>query len=143
MSRASIRFRITTIAVGAVILVLGGVSVALVIAQRSQLTAALDATLRQRADDMATLLAPSRAAPPRLGASQLEGFVQLVGEDGVVIASSPNLDGYQPLRSGYTIGSPERLATVTGLPIDDDSFRMLSRTIEFEGRPAVLHIGTT
>jgi signal transduction histidine kinase len=143
MSRASIRFRITTIAVGAVILMLGGVSVALVIAQRSQLTAALDATLRQRADDMATLLAPPRATPPRLGASQLEGFVQLVGEDGVVIASSPNLDGYQPLRSAYTIGSPERLATVTGLPIDDDSFRMLSRTIEYEGRPAVLHIGTT
>jgi len=140
---ASIRIRITVIAVGAVIVVLAGVAVALVNAQRSQLTATIDATLRQRADDISSLLVAPGGTPEQFGSSEQEGFVQLIATEGEVIAASPNLEGYGQLQVDYQVGDSEQLVTITGLPVDDDEFRMLSRTVSVGGEAAVLHVGTT
>lgn len=140
--RASIRFRLTAIAVSAVVVVLTGVAFGLVTAQRSQLTTSMDTNLRQRAGDIEALLRSATEVPPALTASQQEGFTQLVAAGGPVIAASPNLSGAKQLPIAYDVGRGDRLQTLSGLPVDDDPFRVLSRTVEVDGLPAVLHVGT-
>ncbi len=143
MKPASIRFRVTAIAVVAVATVLAVVAFGVVLYQRSQLTAALDSTLRQRADDIAALVAAAETLPTELGASQQEGFAQLIDGAGEVIAASPNLGRGDQLAIEYTVGDPETLRTMTGLPVDDDAFRVISRTVATRSGPAALHVGTT
>ena len=118
-------------------------AVGVVLSQRSQLTNTLDASLRQRADDIEALVAASAPLPAEFGASEQEGFAQLVTRSGSVVASSPNLEGAPPLALGYPIDGPEVIRTRDDLPVDDDAFRVLSRTVSTSGGPAILHVGTT
>lgn len=143
--RLTIRLRITVLAAAAVTLVLVVTAVALVIGQRRQLTAGLDATLVQRADDLVDLLAVSGGRPDRLGAGQLDGFAQLVGADGGVVAASPNLAGAPAIPRRLDPGQDQAIGTLARLPFDDDRFRVLSRRVDpgsAEG-PAVLHVGAS
>lgn len=133
----SIRFRITALAtaVVAVVLVVGGV--ALVLLQQATLTSTIDDALGQRADDI-TALVESGAVPDPLPEGAGEGFAQLVGQDGSVLVSTPNLTGVPPL--AIPAGAEDRLQTLEGLAIEDDAFRVLSRQIEGVG---TLHVGTS
>ena len=139
----SVRFRITALATVVVALVLTGVSVALVLSQRSQLTSNLDQALRQRADDIASLV--GAAVPDELGAGSEEAFTQLVDAGGSVIAASPSLAGVPPLDIETAGIATERFQTVTGVTKQnsDDDFRVLSRTLTVQGQPAVLHVGAS
>ncbi|NND02584.1 MAG: HAMP domain-containing histidine kinase [Acidimicrobiia bacterium] len=139
----SVRFRITALATVVVALVLIVVSVALVLAQRSQLTSNLDQTLRQRADDIAALVGAT--VPDVLGAGTEEAFTQLVDAGGSVIAASPNLASLPPLEIDTSGIGTERVQTVTGITVQnsDDDFRVLSRTLTVQGQFAVLHVGAS
>ncbi len=135
--RGSVRYRITAIATLVVALVLIFASVTLVSTQRVQLTNGVDAALQQRAADV--LLIQSS----ELGASGEEGFAQLINENNEVIASSPNLTGQAPLPIPYRLGDEDRIQTVSNLAVDDDVFRVLSKTVTSGGGRAVLHVGAT
>jgi len=139
-ARHTIRFRITavaTVAVGAVLIAAG---LGLVLFQRSALTSSVDQNLTQRADDLSALLQGGAPLPESFVPTAREGFTQLVGPDGVVLVSSPDLAGAPPLPLDVPAGAGDSLQTVTGLDVDDDSFRVLSRRLPNIG---VLHIGAT
>ncbi|MDH5505097.1 MAG: ATP-binding protein, partial [Acidimicrobiia bacterium] len=135
--RGSVRYRITAVATWVVALVLIVASVILVATQRVQLTNGVDAALQQRAADI--LLIQSS----ELGASGEEGFAQIINEDTEVIASSRNLAGQPPLPIPYRLGDEDRIQTVDDLAVDDDVFRVLSRTVSTADGRAVLHVGAT
>ncbi|MGH8946654.1 MAG: HAMP domain-containing protein, partial [Acidimicrobiia bacterium] len=140
LKRRSIRFRITAIAAAAaaaVLVVGGGV---LVVLQRVALTATIDQALAQRADDLTALLLESPALPEAFAGSAQEGFSQLVSVDGEVLVSTPNLAGSAALAIDVGPGSRATVQTVTGLDVDDDAFRVLTRRLEGLG---MLHVGTT
>ncbi|MDH3261700.1 MAG: ATP-binding protein [Acidimicrobiia bacterium] len=143
MNRASIRLRVTAIAVAAVAGVLSVVSVALVVVQRNQLASSVDAALAQRAEDIASLIETAEQIPIELAGSQQEGFAQLLDSSGRVISSTPNLKGAPSLPIDYEQSAGEVVRTVRGLEVDDDVFRVLSRTVETGLGRAVLHVGTT
>lgn len=136
--RRSIRFRITAVAVLAVVAVLVVSGVALVVLQRQTLINGIDDALTERADEI-TVLVTSGAVPEQLNPTIREGFAQLVATDGTVVVATPNLAGVEPLTlDGNSTG--DTLQTTTVPDVDDDLFRVLSRPISVLG---VLHVGTT
>jgi len=143
VNRASIRLRITAIAVAAVALVLLAASVLLVAVLRGQLTSSVDTALVQRADDIASLVETAEQIPVELAGSQQEGFAQLLDGSGWVVSSTPNLEGQPSLPIDYDQQTGEVVRTVRALEVDDDVFRVLSRTVETRSGMAVLHVGTT
>jgi signal transduction histidine kinase len=139
----SMRFRITAIATVVVGLVLLGVAAALVASQDRQLIANLDTSLRQRADDIVALLVDD--VPAELGAGGTGALAQLVAADGSVAAASANLIGRPAIEVGLSDSAEDRIRSVSTLTIedDDDSFRILSRSLELATAPYVLHVGAS
>lgn len=137
MRSRSIRLRITAVAtvVVAVILVIAGIS--LVLLQRNSLIASFDQNLIQRADDISSLTEETDP-PDRFASSGDEGFVQMVDDQGLVVASTPNLQGAPALDLGVSPGG-DSIRTVGDLDIDDDAYRVLSRQLEDN----TLHVGAT
>jgi signal transduction histidine kinase len=138
--RRTIRFRITAVATVAVAVVLIVAGLGLVLFQRSALTSSVDQNLTQRADDLSALLQEGSSLPDSFVPTAREGFTQLVGPDGVVMVSSPNLAGAPPLPLDAPAGSGDSIQTVSALAVDDDLFRVLSRRFPNLG---VLHVGAT
>jgi signal transduction histidine kinase len=139
MKPRSIRFRITALATSVVAIMLITAGTVLVLVQQSFLTNNLDMALEQRADDIEALL-EAGSPPDELAQSGTEGFAQLVGEDGEVIAASPNLVPGPPLPVEVPSDGTESIQTIEGLEVDDDLFRVLSRDIDGMG---LLHVGRT
>jgi signal transduction histidine kinase len=110
-----VRTTLASSVVVGVALVVGGV--ALVVVLRGALTKELRATTRLRATELAADL-NSGTQPAELGIGNADDLlIQILGERGEVVASSPNVRGLPPvarLRPGTS-------ATVD-VPIDDDDF---------------------
>ena len=139
---ATVRFRTTALASLVSLVVLAAAGVALVSAQRGLLSRDLDNGLRQRADDL-TELVISGPVPVRPGAVGDDTATQIVTLDGRVVAASPNLGGEtSPIAAPPQRGTVETLRTVGGLPIDDDSFRVLSRRVDAASGPLVIHVAS-
>jgi signal transduction histidine kinase len=137
---AAVRFRITALAALVTFVVLGASGVGLVVAQRHFLVRDLENALRQRADDLEELVAADRV-PARLGAVADDTATQVVTLDGSVVAASPNLDdASRPIAPPPARGGREVLRTVDELPVDDDSFRVLSRRVETSNGARVVHV---
>jgi signal transduction histidine kinase len=137
---AAVRFRITALAALVTFVVLGASGVGLVVAQRHFLVRDLENALRQRADDLEELVAADRV-PARLGAVADDTATQVVTLDGSVVAASPNLDdASRPIAPAPGRGGREVLRTVDELPVDDDSFRVLSRRVETSNGARVVHV---
>ena len=134
--RSGIRVRITAIAVLVVAFTLAIAALLLVQWQRQALTESLDERLSDRADVVEAQVASGVDSPTLAGAS-VEAFAQLVDPDGNVIAGTPGLEtealGLPPAAAADTY------ATVHSLPVDDDTFRVLTRSLP-EG---TLYVGTT
>ncbi len=137
MRSRSIRLRITAVAAVVVAVVLVIAAVSLVLLQRNSLTASFDQNLIQRADDI-SLLTEGTDPPDRFASSGDEGFVQIVDDRGLVVASTPNLQGEPALDLGVSPGE-DSIRTVGDLDIDDDAYRVLSRQLE----GSTLHVGAT
>ena len=115
-------------------------SFALVELQRRALTENIDTSIGLRADDLGALLLDG-ALPGSLGVSDGESaFVQVVDADGEVVAASPNLAAVPAVASSPLLGASE-LGTVSGLPIDDEAFRVLSRTVSTPDGHVTIHVG--
>jgi signal transduction histidine kinase len=136
MRRRSIRFRITALAVGAFVGVLVAVSIALIVVQRAQLTAAVDATLSQRAADIESVVANGQL--PDLASTPEDTFTQIVGPNGEVIAASANL-GRQALPEH--LDQPIRDIELPA--VDEDAFRLLSTYVETDTGRMLLHVGAS
>ncbi|MBK5266627.1 MAG: hypothetical protein JJE47_04265 [Acidimicrobiia bacterium] len=143
MNSSSIRFRISALAAVSVAVVLVLASIGLVAVHRRQLTSNVDLALAQRAQDLTAFVETTDLTAVELSATQQEGFAQLLSADGLVVAFSPNLAGAPPLPIDYAAGTPQTVRTLTGLAVDDDVFRVLSRTVQTASGPGVLHVGTT
>lgn len=138
--RDSIRFRITTIATVLAGLLLAGAAVALVGLQQGQLTSNLDNSLEQRADTYEATIAAEDDTLALSRTNDDDRAIQLVDADGEVVLATPNIDGHPPLGPDL---APDRWQTIveTDLPLlEDDAYRILSRTIPTESGPATLHV---
>jgi signal transduction histidine kinase len=140
MGRGTIRFRLTALAAVAVALVLAAAAIGLVLIQRSQLVAGVDASLQRRADDIETLLDSGDSLPTELGGTE-EDFVQLVTSESGVTANSTNLNGSGPLPL-WAPSTGAAIRTVEVPQIDDEQFRVLSRRVDTTDGPALLHVGS-
>ena len=119
----------------AVVLIVTGV--ALVAVQRQQLIANIDATLEQRADELE--LGFANQMPEVIAGTNVEDrFAQLVTLDGEVVAATANVAG-QPSVAPAPKGR-QSSGTLRFESIEDDDFRLLSRRIELDGQPLVLHV---
>lgn len=134
-----IRFKVTAVALAVltVILVVGGV--VLVASQRASLTATVDQALIQRANDLMAIITTDDDLGGRFPTGAGEGFAQLIGADGSVLASTPNLSGLGPLPVELRDGRSDSIRTISDLADDDDSFRLLTRRLDGFG---LLHVGT-
>lgn len=133
--RGSVRFQVTGLATAIVAAVLVAVGIALVVVQHNSLTAALDDSLRRRADDLATVIAAS--IPATLAGTGDDDAAQVVTPDGVVLVASSNLGGSGPI--GPDPGSRE-LVGEQSIEAADDQFRVLSRSVQSPEGRVVLHL---
>ena len=139
MQTRSIRFRITALASVAVAVVLVAGGAALVLLQRNSLTDSLDQTLTRRADDIVALIDAGNV-PQELAGGPEENFAQLVGPDGEVLVSTPGLSGEPAMPLPLPPDSGDAFQTIEVPQVDDDLFRVLTRTVPDVG---ILHVGTT
>jgi len=130
----TVRFRITVLATLVVFVVLTVTGIGLVVSQRELLTDGVDASLRQRADEIEGLLHddPESAFTRSWGGpTDEDNLTQLVSSDGRVLKQSANIaDVSRPVAEGPVLGAGDDTRTLKHLPLDDDdAFRLLSRTI--------------
>jgi signal transduction histidine kinase len=121
------RFRITAIAVVVSGIVLTLTAVGVVLVMRSRLWDNVDASLAQRADQIeAAAIANPDGPLPNSGDE--ERFAQVLDSNGEVLQATDNVDGL-----GALVDPPSgdrALSTLSGLPIDEDEFRVLARRFE-------------
>ncbi len=139
----SLRLRLTLTAAALVLGVLiAGASLFFEL-QRDQLTSSVDRSLVERADTIADVWNDSvlsdSGLPASFDAADQDRGVQVVDENGVVIASSANLEDEGPIAELQDTDA-ERIRTITETPIGDDKFRVLSRRITIDGQDLVLHV---
>jgi signal transduction histidine kinase len=134
----TLRFRITALAALAVLAVLVTTGIGLVVAQRRLLTENLDDTIRQRADDLGTLVTSGRV--PRTLTSTEDVLVQIATPGGDVLAASPNIAGAPPIGQPPAAGQTEALRTVERPRIAADAFRLLSRRVGGRDQTVVLQV---
>lgn len=137
--RRTIRYRITVTAAAVVAVVMTLAGVVILGVQRAQLTANLDHSLGQRADLLTSELAVS-AESEIPNTNPEDRLVQLVGPDGNVLAATSNVSEFPALPVALTARQVEGFRTVDNLPIEDDTFRLLTRRIDTSSGPSILHV---
>lgn len=138
LSRGSVRLRTTLAATIVVALaLLLGAAAFLGIIDRS-LTSEVLASVRTRANDLGALL-ETGALPGSLVSEQAEDeFIQVIGQDGEILAASSGLGGAPPVVSA----SPGAWQT-TPVPFDDERFLALVTAVEAAGDAHRLIVGRT
>jgi signal transduction histidine kinase len=131
---AALHRKLALLATAIVAVVLAGTAVTLIIWQRHDLIEGVDAALHREADTAAARLISDNFVADNSGEDR---GIQVVGPDGSVIAASTTLAGQPPLAP--TPPSRDQLATLR-LPIDDDSFRLLSRRVDLASGVVTVHV---
>ena len=125
--RLSIRVRTTlgaTVVVG-VALVVAGVLVVLLL--RRDLTASVDAAADLRAEDLVAALEAGRDPASLVAGDDDEALVQIVTEDGRVVAASEDLEGAAALASDEVEGRS------VDVPDESDGYRLVADTADLDG----------
>ncbi|MDH4278440.1 MAG: ATP-binding protein [Acidimicrobiia bacterium] len=135
----SLRFRLTALATIVVAIVLTVTAAALVNVQRRQLTANLDASLEQRADTITAELAEELPDEP-FATNDEDRAVQLVDGQGSILATSTNLIGEAALPNPLGPNDAEMFLTRDDLPLEDDTYRVLTRRVDTRAGEAFLHV---
>ena len=117
---AALHRKLALLATAIMAVVLAGTAITLITWQRHDLIEGVDAALRREADTAQAMLVSDTFVADNSGEDR---GVQIVGPNGSVIAASTTLAGQPPLAPIPT--SRDKIATLR-LPIDDDSFRLLS-----------------
>ncbi|MGI9616902.1 MAG: sensor histidine kinase [Acidimicrobiales bacterium] len=125
----------------AVATVLTLVAIALVTLVERELFNNLDNSLEQRADAYETSFGEKDDDDLNvlLNTNDEDRAAQLVDTTGVVIAATPNLSGSQELE-GFDIVDGQLIRSARVDDLEDDNFRILSRSVETDSGRAVLHL---
>ncbi|MEQ8716141.1 MAG: ATP-binding protein [Acidimicrobiales bacterium] len=137
---STIRFRITVIAGLLVAIVLTASAIGLVVLQRQQLMHNLDASLEQRSDQLGEILV--EGGEPSLvvaNSNDEDRAAQVMDPAGTVLAATTNLEGEAPIAT-LAADEDQRLRTVSDLPLEDDTYRTLSRRVETPSGTLVLNV---
>lgn len=122
MSRVPIRWRLTVTFATVMAVVLVVIGLLLYVQFDSELNRSIDDGLRGRVDALGALIAeqgddgPTAGAGQRLLASE-DGFSQIIGPDGGVIAATPQLHRARLLSSGELVRARRRLVMFTRHPL--------------------------
>ncbi len=137
----SVRVRLTALAVVLTTAAVVAGSFALLANQRSTLTSTIDDALRVRADGVEATLADIEIEPTLANRSDGDAVIQIIDADGAVLAATDNVEGESAIVEPDTsVG--DRVRTITVEPIDEATFRVLTRTIDTEQGPATLAVAT-
>jgi len=139
----SLRFRIALIATAGVLVVLAGGGLTLVSLHRSALTHNLDEGMRQRADQLADLVADGAVPTVLLGGADDDAIAQIVGADGEVVGASPTVAGDGPLIPPGTTIRDGRIRGARFPSVDDTAFRFLSVRRTGPDGEVVIHVAET
>ena len=134
----SLRVRLTALATVFVLAVLLAGAGLLFVLQRGQLAESVDRSLSERADSIEDLVAIGNL-PATFTAEDDDRGVQVIDAAGEVVIASENLDG-QGSVAALASTDDELIRTVDVFPLDDDSFRVLSRRFEANGETFVVHV---
>lgn len=139
---ASVRFRVTALAVLAVLGVLVTTGAVLVVAHRQLLMSNVDEALTQSAANLERSLV-SGVIPPLLGGfGDDDAVAQIVRPDGEVVAATPNVTGESAVAALPT-GRHRTLRRVEHVTEDDSDFRVLARRIDTPSGPLVIVLAAT
>ena len=137
---STVRFRVTALATGVVVVVLVAIGFGLVTNQRRVLTETLDENLAARAGELEPLTA-SGELPPLTNLGDDDTVAQIVSVDGDVLASSPMIEGLppigDPITAGQTIGNGEPLPGIDG------DVRLLSRIVERRDGDVIVYLAAS
>src|SRR5215207_4718701 len=111
----TIRFRITALAVFAVVVVLVAASIALVLAQRALLTENLEDALKQRAGEIRSFVVEGRLPSVLTGIDE-DTVVQVVTPNGEVLAATPNFSGRPAMVEPVTASPPRTIEHLSVSP---------------------------
>lgn len=140
---STIRFRVTAIATGVVLVVLIVTGLVLVAVQRRVLTENLDESIVQHAVEIGADVANGRGATSMKGLGEDDAAAQVVDEDGAVIAASANLLDAPPIADPPPEGADRSVRTVDGLPHDPAVFRIASVRGTGPAGTFVVHVAGT
>lgn len=136
----TVRFRITALASVVVALVLIVVGATLLVVQQRQLHDNLDESLQRRADELvASDVQIDGAVTVLPSAAGDEVVIQVVSPGGEVVAATENAVAIEPIAHPPS-GARDELTTVTALPVEDDAYRILSRSTMIDGDAVVVHV---
>ena len=145
MSKLSLRLRLALAFTLAMALVLAGAGALVHVRLGAELLEQLDEGLEARARTLETLLVErGRLDPAALAAGDEDGFAQLLGRDGALLASSASA-GAGPLLAGTALATRRsRFLTVEAPPgVDGASARIHARAVQAGGEPAHLVVGAS
>ena len=138
---ATVRGRTTLLATAVVALALAVAGCAFVLLLQRTLTRNIDDTLAARADDVTSLLAGGASPTQAIGKRRDDFYIQLVGPDHRVLASSST----EPEGPLLAVPPPSgRPITASDLSIGEEGedFRVTSRTVPTPGGPTRARMAT-
>ncbi len=138
MSRRSIRRRITVLATLIAAAVLVALATVVVVVQQGQLNANLDRSLEQRADQIEAAIVADESAP-LANSNQEDRFIQVLGADGEVLHATDNLFGASPIIVPTDVR--QAFETRSDLPLEDDTYRVMTRRIDGSEEASWLVVG--
>ena len=136
----SVRFRITASATIIVGVVLGAGAGVLVRLQEQALNRAVDAALRFRADDIQALTLRGSLPESVTVTNNEVSAVQVVDQQGTVIAASANLAGQLQLAAAQPPEGNDVVLKVQSLPFDREPFRVLIRHAVGPAGPVTIYV---
>ncbi|MGH3384244.1 MAG: sensor histidine kinase [Nocardioidaceae bacterium] len=135
----TVRAKLTLLATAVVAAVLAVSAVGLVAVQRSLLTHGIDESLVQRADNVQGEVERGAFGTrlPNEGDPE-DSFMQLVGPDGEVVASSANAAALSAAGGSLAAGSAQVIRSTSQVPLSNHDFRVLTRSVDTRAGPMTL-----
>lgn len=126
----SVRLRTTLFSVIVVGVAVFGTSAWLINSQRSSLTSGLQSTALLRAQDLSSAIQDGTIPTDLAVQFEDSSFVQVINENGAVVASSVNISGELSLASKIPISKTVAFYTRSDLPAGDSDFRVVGLRVQ-------------
>jgi signal transduction histidine kinase len=136
---ATVRARVTAIAVVAVLVVLTIAGIGLVIVQRSVLRENVDEAVGGATDQIEAMVREDRVPDTLGGFGDDDTVAQVIDRDGRVVASTANAGRDDPVADPPPDDRRDVLRTIDDIPADDAPFRVQSRRVG----DVIIHVGAT
>lgn len=137
---ATVRFRITVVAVLVVGLALLAGGALLLVTYRASLANDVEAAARLRSRDIADALKSGGLTQSVADSGGDDSLVQVVDSSGSVVAASPNIAGEPPISRLRSARDEYLSKTVQRLPVGDSPFRIVARTVSVGGAEYTVYV---